>query len=733
VARATLIGVNEGRGSGEDEPVTHGTAREHDLEVIELEPSDDATPRADATRETLQRRRGPVVVAVIVAIALVGVTIAGRTHHSSRRTTSPTTNANRTNIDLNDRPAPTNPFFAPLHVGAQMLTGGLSGLRLFDTDTGRQSTPNVSGLPPGPVTIVAHSGTTVAVRLDAGLFWFSLPDLVAHHVDADTAFPSAHAGRLWLASHRVATEVPGDTDRLPRARVTTPGPAIGATNAGLLVVTKAGVLVQPITGTGTTRLLVGAPATVIGVNADRVAWVTNDCGVLRCAVHVTEVASGATSTWLQLVGHPNPLVTAGTSAVFSPDGGSIAIAEPDDDVTGPATLLVANLRTRATTVVAADKQFEQPARPGSSDGSGTTIDWTRDGEYLVFGAPSVGADRVGMMDPTVATIGPGGPAPGAGTSVAVVGVSTVKSIHPPAGNEGPIDTGGPAPFDLAGLRLIGVDGARADVLDLDTNRVATFPTGGPVPNAAGPNSIARVIGGWLVVRTDGAHVVVDLLPDGGGPAREIAPGFQVLSSDRGRHAWIVDAVGSTVRSYDPSTDTLGSPVVAPTGIMVAVDAGLVFSVVNGGRTRLNVVDPSGKQHSGPVIDAPQINLLAGAGARIAYTDSDGLHVYDLTTQENQIVSTAPIVAAAFSPNGNAIAWVESEATQTNVLAEALNAGFGASDNVVVGGPADRVLVADDGTVLYTNGSDLFRGRADTGGSSPVSGLAPDPNAVLALG
>ena len=70
-------------------------------------------------------------------------------------------------------------------------------------------------------------------------------------------------------------------------------------------------------------------------------------------MHVTEVASGATSTWLQLVGHPNPLVMAGTSAVFSPDGTSIAITDPDDDVTGPATLLVADLRTRATTVVAA--------------------------------------------------------------------------------------------------------------------------------------------------------------------------------------------------------------------------------------------------------------------------------------------------------------------------------------------------------------------------------------------
>jgi hypothetical protein len=727
VAGATLNGVTGRRDSGQGEPAAHET----DLEVIELEASDDETPRADATRETLQRRRGPVVIAVIVIVALVGVTIASRTHHTSSRTTAPTSDAQRTNIDLHDRPTPATPLFS-LNIGAQLLTGGLSGLRVVDTDTGRQSTPNVSGLPPGPVTIVAHSGTTVAVRGDTGLYWFSLPDRVAHKVDADTAFPSAHAGRLWLASKRVATEVPGDTDRLPRAHVNTTGPAIGATSAGLLVVTRAGVLVQPITGTGTTRLLVGAPATVIGVSTDRVAWVTDDCGVLRCPVHITEVATGATSSWLQLVGHPSPLAVAGTSAVFSPDGGSIAIVEPNDDVTDPATVLVANLRTRATTVVAADKQFDQPARPGSHDGSGATIDWTRDGQYLVFGAPSDGANRVGMMEPTVALIAPGGPVLGAGTSVAAIGNSTVKSIHPPARNEPPIDTGGPTPLDLAGLHLIGIDGGRADVLDLDTGRDTTFPTAGPLPITPGPTTVARVVGGWLVVRISGAHVVVDLLPDDGGPAREIAPGSQVLSSGEGRHAWIVDAAGSTVRSYDPQTGTLGSPVTASTGIMVAVDGGLVFSVENGGRTRLDLVDPSGRRHSGPVIDVPQIDLLAGAGTRIAYTDPDGLHVYDLATQKNLVVSPAPIVTAALSPDGTAIAWIES-VTQTTVLARRLNGAVGASVNAFLGGPADQVLVADDGTVLYTNGSELFQGRDGTGGSSLVTGFAPDPNAFLALG
>ena len=51
----------------------------------------------------------------------------------------------------------------------------------------------------------------------------------------------------------------------------------------------------------------------------------------------------------------------------------------------------------------------------------------------------------------------------------------------------------------------------------------------------------------------------------------------------------------------------------------------------------------------------------------------------------------------------------------------------------LGGPADRVLVADDGTVLFTNGVDVRRGRVDADGSTPVYGLAPGPAVTLALG
>ena len=55
------------------------------------------------------------------------------------------------------------------------------------------------------------------------------------------------------------------------------------------------------------------------------------------------------------------------------------------------------------------------------------------------------------------------------------------------------------------------------------------------------------------------------------------------------------------------------------------------------------------------------------------------------------------------------------------------------ESAQLGGPADRVLVADDGTVVFTNGVEIRHGRVDRMGSSPVFGFAPDPHAVLGLG
>jgi hypothetical protein len=731
--------VTRGRGARRDG--SDDLEPELGLEVIDLQPSDERSPREESRPSGVRGRRGPAIVAIVVIVALAGFTIA-RSADTSRRSSAhptPTSDAGHTIIRLDGGPGAPAPLFQ-FRVGAQLLTGGRNGLRLVDTDTGQVTTPAISGLPLGSVTIVAHSGGTVAVRAAFQLFWFTMPSgrtsSVAHGVDGDTAFPAARRGYLWIASHRFATEVPGG-----RTSVFTTGPAIGETSAGLLVVTNAGVLLQPTSGTdraGTPML--PASATVIGVHPDRVAWVSDDCGLLRCPVHVTEVSTRATTSWIQLPGHPSPLLVSATSAVFSPDGTRVAIAVPSPTDTSAGTLIVANLLTRATTVVAADGRFAMPERPGHPDATGMTVDWTLDGAFVTLaprpgnGTGRPGNGRTGVVDPVNPVLVSSPVALDLGATAAVMGVSTVGPLDLPRhGRLGPIANDPPLFFATPGLSLLAADEHQIDRLDPTSGRTTTWHIPGAVPDAAGRNTIARVTGGWLVVRSGGTREVVDLLHDTGGAAREIAPGFEVFSSDHGRHAWISDPTHSQVWPYDPVTQRLGAPVIA-SGRMVALDRGL-FVWENRAVRRFDVIDASGQVTTGPILSDPHpINVVAGAGTTIAFVDQDGLHTYDVTTQQDLVVSpAAQIEVAALSPEGTAIAWIENDATQSNVLAQPLGSTNGIQKDVVLGGPADRVLVTDDGSVLYTSGADVRRGRVDADGSSPVYGLAPDPVAELALG
>ena len=358
--------------------------------------------------------------------------------------------------------------------------------------------PRIAGLPDGQVTIIAQSGDTIAVRVGRTVYWFSLQDRIAQSFQGEVAFPAARRGHLWFAGPRFATEVPG----APHP-VATHGQAVGATRAGLIVTTKAGVMLQPTDGVNASRLLVTAPATVIGVHPDRVAWVSNDCGVLRCPVHVTEVAGGATSTWLQLAGRPNPLMVAGSSAVFSPDGNYLAIVVPDESVTSAQNLYVADLRSRVNHAVYVGGRFDQPRGPDTDDATGNTIDWTSDSRYLLL-APASGSGSIGAMDPTSARIVSSRSPIGVISSIAVTGTSTSGPRDLPRhGPTAAVDSGGPTSFATPGLTLIGADDHQVDAIDLTSGKASTWPLGrAAITDSAG--GIARVVGGWLVVRSFGS-------------------------------------------------------------------------------------------------------------------------------------------------------------------------------------------------------------------------------------
>ena len=708
-----------------------------DLEAIDLEPAETRRPRrTTAPASGLPRRLGwshrwPVVVAIAVVVALIGSSIVDR----SRRTT-PTTRAGETAIGIGSRP-----LFS-MRVGAQLLFADDDGLQTVDTDTGRVRTLRIKGLPRGSrLAMVAESGGTVAVRVGTRLYWFTMRQRTAHPVDGTSAFPAGRSGYLWFAGDRSATVVPGDAKP-----IATSGPAVGATRVALLVPSAAGVMLQPAGSIGVAdppaRLLLPAPATVIGVNPDRVAWVANECGVLRCTVHITEVAGGATSTWLQLTGRSSPLVAERASAVFSPDGASLAIVTPNERVTGAATVLVADLRSRATTVFNTLGHLDQGARPGSPGGSVACVVWTLDSRFLLL-APAVatGVGRVGLIDPAARRMMSSNES-GFGSAMAAIGTSTAGPLDDPSPRpSGRIDSGGPTPFGTAGLgtsglNLLGADEQQVDVIDLGTNRMSTWSLDGVAANPAGANSVARVTNGWLVARNG----LVDLLTVVDGTARSelIDAGSQVFSSNHGRSAWIVIASSSAawrVEQYDPATATVGLPITfSGPGPMAAVDAGLLVARFSEEQiaTRLDLLDPDGRIHQGfDSLGSTFNEILAAAGNTVALRDEQGLYLYDVLTHSLRFITAQQVNVAAVSPDGNNVVWIDSQhGPASKIGLRAMRVG---GSVVQIAAAADRVLVTDDGEVLFTEGDDVRLGRVDRDGSSPLYGLAPARGAKLAIG
>jgi hypothetical protein len=208
----------------------------------------------------------------------------------------------------------------------------------------------------------------------------------------------------------------------------------------------------------------------------------------------------------------------------------------------------------------------------------------------------------------------------------------------------------------------------------------------------------------------------------------------VFSSKRGRDAWIaVPTAGLlwTIEPYDPATGTIGAAVTlgAPVG---AVDDGLL---VTGDAAFLgsafDLVDRSGHMHSGPAIDSRSIRVLGAAGNHVAFLGSGGLFVLDLASGTNRLITNRAVFATAMSADGEIVGWIESDPTNPksrHVMATRVDGGQVAQ----LGGPGDRVLVADDGTVVFTSGGSVRAGRVDANGSDPVYGLAPGRDAHLAL-
>ena len=286
-------------------------------------------------------------------------------------------------------------------------------------------------------------------------------------------------------------------------------------------------------------------------------------------------------------------------------------------------------------------------------------------------------------------------------------------------------------LERPGSPLVAADDSQVDVVDITTGRVSSWPVDGRSASEAGPHPMARVDDGWLVVRFAGEDAIVDLFPTGSGREVQLGNGAEVFASADGSRGWISDPQGSSVQSYDAKTHVLGQPLIVP-GIPVAtIGDRLVVAVFGNENIQFDTVDPLGSVQEGATIESSSVEVLASGGERLVYRDTGGLYVFDFTNGTSRLITANEVFTVAMSPNGENLAWIYGQrgVPTGGVAAMRLSGSSVAS----VSADADRVLVADDGTVVFTNDADVWRGRVDKNGASRVYGLAPTSDAVLGLG
>jgi hypothetical protein len=355
------------------------------------------------------------------------------------------------------------------------------------------------------------------------------------------------------------------------------------------------------------------------------------------------------------------------------------------------------------------------------------VAWTPGGSYLLL-APSgpARAGRLAVVDPDTARITTGRGGLDLGASVAVTGAST-RGVPPETHHDEPGRAIAPdaVPPPRPGLQLLAADASGVAVLDLGTDALRSITVGGHEPNAAGPHSIARITGGWLVVR----NAVVDLIRDGRTDAPVVDEGTQVYAANGGRNGWIVTPAldGSTAQaeSYDPATGALGK-LLDVTYVVGASDSGLVVSRSTGVGIAMSTIDADGHLHTGKELFARTIDIVGVAGHEVLYESGTDLRAFDLTTGEDERLASYPKVVA-LSPDGTVAAWTSGAGGRVD--SERFTDGVTGS----IAAPADRLLVANDGTFLAIAGTSVREGRFDGTATVRYDGLSIEAGAELAFG
>jgi hypothetical protein len=337
--------------------------------VVDLGRTPEHRPGEERRRS---RSRLVTLAVVVVAMAVIGIlAVVDRGAGPATEAAASSTTRRPTTTDAEPRRGTGEPLLGR-PTGIRLGVIGSNGVQVFDLDTGDVVSEVRGGFPGFGGTVVPRGAGMVVVVRDVATF---VPDLEAEAVVTPIALglaqgvlPSDQPDRVWLLEGEPYGPTPltlTEVDLAGRAAsdpIELPSDArpVGPADGGLIVNSPDGIF--HIRRDGSRRRV--APGTAFGSHGTTVVHRACD-DQLRCAVHVTDIATGRSRQV------PGTEATVGTtlSAALRPDGAALAAFRTG----GQRDLVVIDL---------ADGTVLHHSENALRDGSG--LAWSPDGQWLFW-------------------------------------------------------------------------------------------------------------------------------------------------------------------------------------------------------------------------------------------------------------------------------------------------------------------------------------------------------------
>jgi hypothetical protein len=587
---------------------------ENNVDANDTDANDADKGKQRGRRRLLWFAAAAVVVALVAAATVASS--ASKGHHQRGAVNLRTAPAS----DNAAPPASVAPTIGPsaraLHP-QPFVIAGKSGL--FTVDSLHNRVTQLLAVSDTSATIVDRNGSVILVRDGSEELLVDLsgrrPTLVRQNIEA---FPALQSNDFWIAGGRSLALAYGHGSFVLPAGTTAFAAVNDAhANPAFLLQTATGRIEVWSPSTRETPRPIADAAHIVATRADRFAWTGADCELLRCAVHVTDVATGADALFglpfQPITGTGDP-VARGAIGRFSPNGRLLAVLVPS--VTAPSTdVAVFDLATGA---VASSFALYEP----NSDATVLPFDWASDSRRLFAVEPgdSANLDRLAVVDARSGVAQRSADALPSASSMVTTGVANAQPASPPLPPPTPL-LGEPTGITLANVD----DNGTLERLDLDTGRLTTsnispsgndtgqllqpdFPTNGfPVTPLAGGVILIDNADAWWTPRS--------------GPVRSLGPVTTVLAQSP-TLAWIVRPAGRAfdliaVNGVDGTVERHVSAFESPVG---AVSSGLVELVpaTIDRATTIDVWDPMTGAHR-PIDNGKPYSIIGSGGNTVVWS------------------------------------------------------------------------------------------------------------------